>query len=98
MHSQSTFFQAVLAEAHIKLEDAEVRMREEKDHFEAALQEERERKNLAESNLAKEQMKLHETEEKEKNWKSAEEGRRRKNYAQSRKTYATHSQLRPKLF
>jgi len=49
-------------------------MREEKDHFEAALQEERERKMLAESNLAKEQMKQEETNEKEKQWSSAEQG------------------------
>ena len=72
----NSLLQAVLAEAHTKLEEAEARMREEKDHFEAALQEERERKMLAESNLAKEQMKREETSEKEKQWNSTEQGKK----------------------
>ena len=49
-------------------------MREEKDHFEAVLQEERERKQLAESNLAKEQLKMQEISVKEKAWQSAQQG------------------------
>ena len=49
-------------------------MQEEKDHFEAALQEERERKQLAEANLAKELLKQREISEKEKNWNLLEEG------------------------
>lgn len=64
----------MLAEAHSKLEDAEERMREEKDHFEAALQEERERKQLAESSLAKELLKQQDLSEQESKWNETEQG------------------------
>ena len=68
--------QAVLEEAHTKLKDAEVKMGEEKDHFEAALREERERKMLAEALLAKEQLALQEKRQEAEQWEALKGGKR----------------------